>query len=283
MEQQYLDLLKTILDTGLDRENRTGIKTRGIWGASMRFDLEQGFPLLTTRYISFRIAWEEMMFFLRGETDTTKLANKNVNIWKGNTTRAFLDSRGLSELPEGNMGKGYGWQIRNFGGTNTEKGFDQLSYLINNLRNNPMDRRHYMNYWNPSQVLNEAALPPCHLSYNCQVVENRLNAAWVMRSADLYHGVPYNIAGYAWLTYLLAHLLGYQPGILVWFATDVHLYEPQFEVAREQIQRTPEQLPKLRLLKPFSKLDEALSLSYEDVEIIDYKHQGKLRKIGMAV
>lgn len=282
-ENQYLNLMKEILAHGDERMDRTGVGTKSIFGTQMRFDLSKGFPLLTTRFISFRIAFEEIMFFLRGETDTKKLEMKNISIWKGNTSREFLDARGLHHLADGDMGKGYGWQIRNFGGTDGSPGFDQLTYLINNIKNNPYDRRHYMNYWNPSQVLTEAALPPCHLSTNCQISNGKLNLCFYMRSSDVYHGLPTNIAVYAFLTHLLAKLTGYEPGTLVYMAGDTHLYMSQLEVVKEQLQKTPLPFSEFKFKKEFTSLDEALKLTYEDVEIVNYQHQGKLKKIPMAV
>jgi len=282
-EEQYLNILRDILENGDERLDRTKIGTKAIFGTQMRFDLSKGFPLLTTRFISFRIAFEEMMFFLRGDTDTKKLEAKNINIWKGNTSRDFLDKKGLSQLPEGDMGKGYGWQIRNFGGTDRTNGFDQLEYLVKNIKENPNDRRHYMNYWNPIQVLNEAALPPCHLSYTCQIINGKLNASFKMRSWDFYHGAGYNISGYAFLTHLIAKITGYKVGYLVSHSDDTHLYNTQLDVAKEQLLKVPFKFPTFTFKKEFSTLKEALNLSFDDVEIIDYKHHGKLKKIPMAI
>lgn len=285
-EKNYLETMKTILEQDYIVEDRTGVGTKTIFGNMLQFDLNKGFPLLTTRFIAFRIAFEEMMFFLQGKTNTKELEAKKINIWKGNTTREFLDARGLYYLPEGEMGRGYGHQIRNFGGTENQTGFDQLEYLVNNIKTNPTSRRHYMNYWNPDQVLNQAALPPCHLAYNCQVNGQNLNAAFYMRSSDWYHGAPYNIAGYAFLTILLAKLTGYNPGKLVMMTGDTHLYQSQFEVAEEQIKKDPLPFPELKFHKEINSdtsLSEALSLEFTDLEVVNYQHQGKLRKVEMAV
>jgi len=282
-ELAYQALLRTALDNGREVDDRTGVGCRSLFGSSLRFDLRDGFPLMTTRFISFRIAFEEMMFFLRGESNTKKLEDKDINIWKGNTSREFLDSRGLEYLEEGDIGKGYGWQIRNFGGTWSREGFDQLAYLVENIKSNPADRRHYMNYWHPEQVLEEAAIPPCHLSYNCQVAGHRLNACFYMRSCDLYHGAPYNIAGYAFLTHLIARLTGYEPGELVMFVADAHIYNNQLEVIEKQLARVPYEFPEFEFKKDFSSLEEALSLEWKDVAISKYSHCGRLAKVEMAV
>lgn len=282
-ERQYLDLLRRILDTGAERMDRTGVGTKGIFGATLRFDLSKGFPLFTTRFIGFRVAFEEMMFFLRGETDTKKLEEKSINIWKGNTSREFLNSRGLHDLNEGEMGKGYGWQMRHFGGGSINPGFDQVQYLVENIKKNPNDRRHLMCYWNPQEVLHEAALPPCHYSYYVQHQNGRLNAAFTMRSSDAYLGLPTNIAAYAFLTELICKLTGFEAGELVYFGMDTHLYNNQLEVVAEQLKREPRGFPRLVFKKDFKTLDEALALTYQDVEVVGYEHCGKMKKVEMAV
>jgi thymidylate synthase len=281
-EQQYLDLMAQTL-SGVDREDRTGVGSISTWGAQIKFDLSDGFPLFTTRQLSARLGIEETLFFLRGETDTKLLEAKNINIWSGNTSREFLDSRGLTHLPVGDMGKGYGHQIRNFGGDDERKGFDQLTYLIKNIKENPSDRRHYISYWHP-QVLTEAALPPCHLSFNCQVVNGVLNSCFYMRSSDLYHGLPHNVVGYAFLTHLIANLTGLRPGTMVYMAADCHIYRSQIDVVEEQLTREPLALPKFEFTREFSSLDDALSMKYEtDIKITGYNHCGKLKAVKMAV
>ena len=283
-ESQYLDLLAEVLGHGTEKQDRTGIGSKSTWVRSLRFNLSNGFPLFTSRQISFRIAFEEMMFFLRGHTDTTELEAKKIGIWKGNTSREFLDARGLIYLPAGDMGKGYGHQIRNFGGDHGEKnGFDQLAYLVRNIKERPTDRRHLMSYWHPQQVLNEAALPPCHYSYACQVLGDKLNAVFTMRSCDLYLGLPTNVPAYALLTHILAKLTGLNVGELHFVGFDCHLYKNQYEAAQELILRTPKEFPQFRFKKNFSTLDEALVLDYNDVEIVGYEHCGKMKKVEMAV
>jgi thymidylate synthase len=181
------------------------------------------------------------------------------------------------------MGKGYGHQMRNFGGIYPNGGFDQLRYLVENIKNNPNDRRHYISYWNPHQVLEEAALPPCHISFNCQVVDGKLNSCFFMRSSDAYHGLPHNIVGYAFLTHFIAEICGLQPGELVYMGSDCHIYNSQIDVVGEQITRTPLDFPSFKFLKKFDSLDEGLGLQYSDIEISGYTHCGKLKTIPMAV
>lgn len=276
--KNYLELLQDIMDNGFDKDDRTGVGSRSVWGRQLRWDLSKGFPAITTRRVAFRIAFEEMMFFLRGDRDTTILEDKNINIWTGNTTREFLDARGLEWLDEGDMGYGYGHQWRNFGGYDVKDspedwhytGVDQLVKLIEDIKISPFSRRHIMTTWNPQQLYG-MALPPCHILQHYQVTPNgKLNSAFFMRSNDVPYGLPYNIMGYALLNILFAKLLGYEPGDLVYHGTDVHIYSNQFDMVREQLTREPRPLPTLKIKKDLNTLDDLLSLEFEDVELIDY-------------
>lgn len=283
-EKAYLDIMRDILDNGIDTPNdRTGVGTRGIFGAQMIFDMRDGFPLLTTRKIAFRIAFEEMMWFLRGQNDSKILEAKKINIWKGNTSRAFLDSVGLGYLPEGSAGKNYSRQLRDFGGTDSRPGYDQLSALISGIKKSPSSRRHFVSYWNPQQVLTEAALPPCHVSWAVQIAGGRLNLSFQMRSNDFYLGNPTNIAGYAFLLHALAALFKLEPGKLVYQGSDVHLYTNQIDNAKLQVQREPMRLPSLLISKNLETLDDLLSLEYSDIQIVNYVHHPDLPKVEMAV
>lgn len=283
-ETSYLNIMRQILDEGIDVENdRTGVGTRGIFGAQMVFDMDDGFPLLTTRRIAFRIAFEEMMWFLRGQTDSKILEQKKINIWRGNTTREFLDAKGLTHLPEGDAGKNYSWQLRNFNGSHAGSGYDQLAAIVSGIKTDPSSRRHFVSYWNPQQVLTEAALPPCHVSWAVQIAGGRLNLSFQMRSNDFYLGNPTNIAGYGFLLHALANLTGHRPGRLVFQGSDVHLYKNQLDNARIQITREPLPLPQFRINKQLSTLDDLLALQYLDVEMVGYAHHPDLPKVEMAV
>lgn len=290
--QNYLDLLDDIMTNGFDKESRTGIKTRSVWGRTLRWDLADGFPIITTRRVAFRIAFEETMFFLRGERQTKALENKNINIWKGNTSREFLDSRGLTWLDEGDMGYGYGHQWRNFGGFDAKdspddwhyNGFDQVKQMLQDMETDPYSRRHLITAWNPQQIYG-MALPPCHILHHYQITpKGRLNSAFLMRSNDVPFGLPYNIMGYALLNHLFAEYLGLVPGELVYMGTDVHIYHNQFDMVKEQLKRKPLPLPRLNILEQIDSLDTLFNLQYNDVELVDYKPYPDIdNKPSMAV
>jgi thymidylate synthase len=304
---QYTNVMKRVIDTGVDRPDRTGVGSRAIWGAMVDVDLADGFPIPTTRKTAFRIAQEETWWMLRGETDTKKLEEKKINIWKGNTTREFLDNRGLKYLPEGHMGKGYGFQWRNFGGdydmpyfdpgkmnpldpknknfyVKDNNGVDQVIQVLEGMKKDPNGRRHIISGWNPQQ-LHEMALPPCHLYNQYQILNGKLNSSFVMRSHDWLYGGPFNFMGYALLNIAFAKYLGLEPGHLTYFGNDVHIYDNQIEMAKEQVLRDSFDLPKIELVKPVKTLDDLFGLQHEDfVFTTEYKaHPDFKNKPKMAV
>lgn len=282
--QNYLDLLRDVMENGFDKDDRTGIGSRSVWGRTMRWDLQDGFPIITTRKVSFRIAFEETMFFLRGDTNTKNLEEKKIYIWTGNTSREFLDSRGLDHLPEGDLGTGYSHQWRDFGGTVANRGVDQVRQLIGGIKRDPFGRRHIISAWNPLE-LEGTPLPPCHILQQYQVTPNgRLNSSFVMRSNDIVYGLPYNIMSYAFLNMAFAKLLGYEPGELVYVGMDAHIYKNQFEIVEEQIKREPYPLPTLTIKKEIKTLDDLLSLQYNEVSLHNYvAHSDFKNKPPMAV
>lgn len=291
-ERQYLNIMEDVIINGIDRPDRTGIGSRAIWHQSMRINLQKGFPIITTRKVALRIAFEETWFFLRGETDTKKLEEKKINIWKGNTTREFLDNRNLDYLPEGHMGKGYSFQWRNFDGdyidrnTNPqsdETGTDQVIYLLKGLKHDPNGRRHIITAWNPNQV-HEAALPPCHLYQQYQILDGKLNSSFVARSQDFLYGTPYNVMGYALLNEVFSKYLKLTPGILGYLGEDVHLYANQIDMAKEQTLRIPSKLPTIRINKNIKTIDDILNLEYSDIELNNYNAQPDFEnKPAMAI
>lgn len=280
----YNNLLKDILENGIDRDDRTGIGSRAVSGRMLSWDLGKGFPVTTTRKVAFRIAFEETMFFLRGETNTKLLEEKNINIWKGNTSREFLDSRGLLDLPDGSIGTGYSHAWRNFGGDlGKQNGIDQITELVDGLRNDPTSRRHIVTAWNPQQN-GGTPLPPCHIMHMYTILGGKLNSSWVQRSVDTAYGLPYNIMSYAFLNIAFSKILGLTPGELVFFGWDNHLYQNQIEMANEQILRNPRKLPILNFKKEIKTLQELLELEYTDMELIGYDPYPDFNnKPGMAI
>lgn len=250
--RQYLDLMQTIVDTGADKSDRTGTGTRSIFGAQMRFDLGQGFPLLTTKKLHLRSIIHELLWFLSGDTNIAYLKDNGVTIWD-----EWADEHG-------NLGPVYGHQWRSWP-TPDGGHIDQISQVLDSLRNNPDSRRHIVCAWNVADVPN-MALPPCHLLFQFYVANGRLSCQLYQRSCDFFLGVPFNIASYALLTHMFAQQCGYEPGDFVWTGGDVHLYSNHLEQAAEQLSRTPRGLPRLRLNKAPGLFD----YRFEDIEIVDY-------------
>jgi len=287
-ETKYLELLKEIMDHGEDREDRTGIGTRSVFGRSLRFNLENDtLPLITTKKVFFKGVVEELLFFLRGHSNTKILEERGVKIWKGNTSREFLDSRGLTHLPEGNMGKGYGYQWRYFGSTTTDEGsaihgVDQIADVLKSLKEDPFSRRHLVSAWNPQQ-LKEMALPPCHYSFQFYVSKNKeLSCLINQRSGDAFLGIVFNFASYALLTHIFAKALGYKAKELIWNGGDIHIYKNHFAAVKEQIEREPNPFPIIKIHKEIESLIDIEQLEFKDFELLDYKHHPSI-KADMAV
>lgn len=290
--KNYLELLQDVMDNGFDKDDRTGIGSRSVWGRTLRWDLSEGFPIVTTRKVAFRIAFEETMFFLRGDRDTLELEEKNINIWTENTTREFLDARGLDWLEEGDMGYGYGHQWRNFGGYDVKdspegwhySGVDQVVPMLEAMKTDPLSRRHIITAWNPQQIYG-TPLPPCHILHQYQITpDGKLNSSFLMRSNDVPFGLPYNIMGYALLNHLFADYLDLEPGELVYQGNDVHIYKNQFDMVEEQLKRTPHPLPQLKILKSLNTLDELFQMQYNNVLLENYVAEPDIKnKPKMAV
>jgi thymidylate synthase len=277
-EAGYLVLMHKIMQDGEERDGRNG-KTWSLFGERLEFDLRMGFPLLTTKKVFWRGVVEELLWFLRGCTDAKLLADKKVHIWDGNTSRAFLDSVGLTDVPEGEIGAGYGYQWRCFGGNYPERagGVDQVRYVLEQLTTNPMGRRAVLSAWNPKQ-LQRMALPPCHMLYEFYRGNEGLSCMMVMRSCDVGAGLPFNIASTSLLTSLFAHMLGVPVHKIVINMGDTHLYDVHLESAKEQIQREPYALPELVIQRepplPESGVDGMLdwleTLTFEDLHLRGY-------------
>lgn len=251
--RQYLDLLAHVLESGVDRPDRTGVGTRGIFGYQMRFDLADGFPALTTKKLHLKSIIHELLWFLRGETNIAYLKEHGVSIWD-----EWADENG-------NLGPVYGAQWRSWPASDGQT-IDQISNVISSLKNNPNSRRHIVSAWNPAQV-DEMALPPCHCMFQFHVAEGRLSCQLYQRSADIFLGVPFNIASYALLTMMIARITGFTPGDFIHTLGDAHLYLNHFDQAREQLARQPKSLPNMWINPEVSRLEDFL---YEDFRLENY-------------
>jgi len=293
--QNLLDLMSDVIQNGVDKADRTGIGSRAVFGRLLRWDLAQGFPIQTTRKVPLRIAFEETMFFLRGESQTKLLEEKNINIWKGNTTREFLDKRGLDYLEEGDMGRGYGVQWRNWrtpSSIGSPTVTDQIKDLLDGIKSDPLGRRHVVTGWNPGE-LPQMALPPCHMlqmhSVEPPTAEfstdaGKLHTCFVMRSNDIPYGLPFNIMSYALINHIFAKHLGLMPGDLVYMGWDAHIYQNQMDMVKEILTRTPRALPTVVIKKDLPNLSDILDLQWTDIELIGYDPYPDVEnKPGMAV
>jgi thymidylate synthase len=290
-EYQYLDAIKDIIDNGLRSEDRTGVGTMSKFGVTMRFSLRDGvIPVYTTRKTFVRGAIEELLWMLRGDTDAKHLAEKNVNIWNGNTTRAFLDKRGLSQLSEGDIGSLYGFQMRHWGAEYkgcehdyTGQGIDQISKVIDLIRTTPKSRRILVSNYNVSQ-LETGCLEPCHTLFQFYVdtEKGELSSLLYMRSTDYMCGNPLNTIFYSVMTHLFAKLTGYRPGEFVFVSGDSHVYLNHVDNARVQIAREPKPFPVLRINKELNTLDDILTMGFDDFTVSGYESHPPL-KYQMAV
>ena len=286
-EYQYLNLIKKIIAEGVLVEDRTGVGTLSLFGQSSSYDLSESFPLLTTKRVFWRGVVEELLWFVRGDTNANHLSEKGIKIWDGNGSRAFLDSRGLSHREEMDLGPVYGFQWRHFGAEYvdmhtdyTGQGVDQLQACIEAIKNNPTDRRIIISAWNPAD-LDKMALPPCHMFCQFNVQNGRLNCVMYQRSCDVGLGVPFNIASYSLLTIMMAKVCGLKPGRFTHFMGDTHVYRNHVEPLKEQLARTPKPFPTLRV-KEREGIKTIDDFEPADFELIGYNPHGKI-SMEMAV
>lgn len=249
----YLDLLQHVLDNGTDRGDRTGTGTRSVFGYQMRFDLAAGFPVLTTKKLHLKSIIHELLWFLNGDTNVAYLRDKGVTIWD-----EWADENG-------DLGPVYGYQWRSWP-TPDGGHIDQIAGLLNAIRTNPNSRRLIVSAWNPALV-DEMALPPCHCLFQFYVSDGKLSCQLYQRSADIFLGVPFNIASYALLTMMIAQVTGLQPGDFVHTLGDAHLYANHFEQARLQLTRTPGPLP---IMQVNPEVTDLFAFEYDDFRLVDY-------------
>ena len=251
--KQYHDLLQHLLDNGVKKSDRTGTGTFSVFGHQMRFDLKEGFPLLTTKKLHTKSIIHELLWFLKGETNIAYLKENGVSIWD-----EWADENG-------NLGPVYGYQWRSWpnpDGTHT----DQIIKLVEGLKKNPDGRRHIVSAWNPS-FIDQMALPPCHCLFQFYVAEGKLSCQLYQRSADTFLGVPFNIASYALLTMMMAQVCGFEPGEFVWTGGDVHLYSNHVEQAQLQLSRDFRPLPQMKMNPEVKNI---FDFKYEDFSLENY-------------
>jgi thymidylate synthase len=300
--QQYLDALQHILDNGVDKEDRTGIGTKSVFGYQMRFDLSQGFPATTTKRLAFKAVTSELLWMIEGSGNERRLAeilhgskiDGKKTIWTANAEAEYWKPRGLGD---GDLGRVYGVQWRHWRRAdglcncqeclrwgcyctdpnglctclceqcNTE--IDQLAVLIEDIKTNPSSRRHILTAWNPAE-LDQMALPPCHMTAQFYVADNKLSCQLYQRSCDMFLGVPFNIASYSLLTHMIAQICGLDVSDFVWTGGDCHIYNNHFDAVNEQLHRKPEALPQLSLNANIDNIDNFRMI---DITLLNYNPQ----------
>ncbi|MBR6356055.1 MAG: thymidylate synthase [Alphaproteobacteria bacterium] len=255
--QQYLDLLKDIMENGVDKLDRTGVGTRSVFGRQMRFDLSKGFPLVTTKKVHLKSIIFELLWFLKGDTNVKYLQDNGVRIWN-----EWADENG-------ELGPVYGSQWRNWNG----EGIDQIAQVIETLKKNPNDRRMIVSAWNVGKIA-QMHLPPCHMMFQFYVANNKLSCMLYQRSCDMFLGVPFNIASYALLTMMVAQVCGYEPGEFVHTLGDTHIYHNHFEQVKEQLSHTPYPLPTMKINPNVKDIND---FKYEDFELVGYQSYDTIR------
>jgi thymidylate synthase len=258
--QQYLDLMQHVLDHGVDKADRTGTGTRSVFGYQMRFNLADGFPVLTTKKLHLRSIIYELLWFLRGDTNIRYLHEHNVSIWD-----EWADA-------DGNLGPVYGYQWRSWPAPDGRH-IDQISNLLQQIKTNPDSRRLIVSAWNPALV-DEMSLPPCHALFQFYVAEGKLSCQLYQRSADIFLGVPFNIASYALLTMMIAQVCDLKVGEFIHTLGDAHLYSNHFEQAKLQLSRTPKKLPRMKINPAQSDL---FSFEFADFELVGYEPDAHIK------
>ncbi|MGM5484703.1 MAG: thymidylate synthase [Nanobdellota archaeon] len=282
--EQYLKIVRKILNEGRLKQNRTGVKTYAVAGTMFEHDMEKGFPLITTKKVPLRLIASELEFFIKGITDKEWLKERKNHIWDQWCTPDIVPYNNDPETKkrmaeERDLGPIYGWQWRNFGAEYESydkppkgEGVDQLKKVVETLKEDPSDRRMMVTAWNPTD-LHRMALPPCHYSFQVTVIDGKLNLMWNQRSVDVALGLPFNIASYALMLHLLAKETGLKEGKLVGFFGDTHIYENHLEGLKEQVKREPFPLPKIRT-ENFTSIFE---WTYKDSRVEGYEHHPRIK------
>ncbi|MBY0117201.1 thymidylate synthase [Paenibacillus sp. FSL L8-0435] len=253
--KNYLDLLQDILNNGMHKGDRTGTGTQSVFGRQLRYDLSEGFPLVTTKRIHLKSVIHELLWFLSGDTNISYLKENGVKIWDD-----WADENG-------DLGPVYGSQWRTWEAPNGEK-IDQIAAVIDSIKNNPDSRRHLVSAWNVAEI-NNMKLPPCHFAFQFYVAEGKLSCMLTMRSVDTFLGLPFNIASYALLTHMIAQQCDLEVGDFIWSGGDVHIYSNHVDQVKTQLEREPYALPKLVIKR---KPDSIFDYTFEDFEFENYQH-----------
>jgi len=271
----YNELVCDVLNNGISKIDRTKVGTLSKFGCNMRFDISMYFPLLTTKKIFFKGVVEELLWMLRGDTNANNLSQQNVKIWDANGSRDFLDNLGLG-YEEGHLGPVYGHQWRHYNAKYinadvdyTSQGIDQISDLIKNIKNDPNSRRHILNAWNPCQV-KEMVLPPCHImcQFYCNESDKSISCQMYQRSGDIGLGIPFNIASYSLLTYIIGHYCGYKPKEFIHVIGDAHIYNNHVDALEHQLTQESNEPPTLELI---NMPDDFSKLNIENFKLNNYK------------
>ncbi|XP_032875507.1 thymidylate synthase [Amblyraja radiata] len=279
-EHQYLQHVRHILEKGVHKEDRTGTGTISVFGLQAKYSLRDSFPLLTTKRVFWKGILQELLWFIKGSTNSRELSAKGVKIWDANGSREFLDKHGFTCREECDLGPVYGFQWRHFGAEYkdmhtdyTGQGVDQLQNVIDTIKNNPEDRRIIMCAWNPKDIP-QMVLPPCHALCQFYVANGELSCQLYQRSGDMGLGVPFNIASYALLTYMIAHITGLKPGDFIHTLGDAHVYKNHIDALKIQLQREPRPLPKLKILRKVENIDDFRA---EDFNVEDYNPHATIK------
>lgn len=287
--KQYIQALEHILENGKQRDDRTGIGTKGVFGYQMRFNLRDGFPAVTTKKLAWKSVVSELLWFLEGSTDERRLAEihfgktrKEVvdkkTIWTANANKQGVELGHANNDTQKELGPVYGKQWRSWG--KDVGGEDQIRKIISDLKTNPNSRRHIVSAWNVDK-LEEMALPPCHTMFQFHIQDKELSCHLYQRSADMFLGVPFNIASYSLLVYIFSEILNLTPGDFIWTGGDCHIYNNHLEQVREQVKREPLQAPKIQIPK-LRSIEDVLSSTPKDYRLIDYSPMESI-KAPMAV